>query len=854
MILDALIQQFRQRFNYEKRAEVCLWFDEAREFERLLEQLQTHLANSDTPPIQLFAYDPDQNRGQIWLRQQHHEHFHALSEAEQKRQRYLFYFPFSEDLWERPQADGPFGLEFLQCYRFAGVTWRINGKKPTLFSFLRALDIPLPTQPGEQRKLFEGGKDSLLARYVARFHGQPGTFWKQSLTPRSAQEALLGDLSGVVLKLACDPELAWAAMERDGVLVDFLYATEQRLGFFSDTDNPALWLHALAESLALTETFLNYGEPEDFPFIDRLPSFNKRRPQLELLQRWLRDAEARPAWDQLVAQAEKHIDLSNWARGKVGRSYGFPHLVQARWGHYKTRLEDISGRVEAVRTFAVEEAAHIKEECEQSKASYATGEKWDFLQALCKFIDATEAARKEIAKIKQAADAARLFACYAKTIDSGYWKLVAGAHEHGIPAVAQIAGRFYTEYAVALNEVFFEQWAAGDSSDIPGFPFVGDILDARVWQVSGKRAVLIVDAFRLDCAYELEAQMAAGECNITPMRAALPTRTPVGMSAMLPKSIQPESLQVKSNELHPIREGKSFADRQNRLKALESFGATVVGMEDVLAMSKSPDKTSELLVVYGHEALDSMGHGNSGTLISHMEAELRQLMRMVKKLHAWGYPQVHIITDHGFVLFPEEWLPSEVNFDKDWCILQKERFAITKRTTDVPLIRKKCPWNEEFLVAVPPGLSFFKTEKSFSHGGASLQELIIPHFVSTVHATPKTFEVRVELESYQLTRAALKVTLASKADFSLNGDLFEQSSRTLDIQVTKKNSGLSVLPNQQPKTVKLEWNDREKSVTAFFDSKHAFVADEQLVLSVSDKDTGEKFPSSGIILNIARDL
>ena len=35
MILEALVNQFVQRFQHEKRAQVCLWFDERQEFERL---------------------------------------------------------------------------------------------------------------------------------------------------------------------------------------------------------------------------------------------------------------------------------------------------------------------------------------------------------------------------------------------------------------------------------------------------------------------------------------------------------------------------------------------------------------------------------------------------------------------------------------------------------------------------------------------------------------------------------------------------------------------------------------------------------------------------------------------------
>jgi len=40
VILESLITQFQQRFDYEKRAQVCLWFDEKREFIGLLPALR----------------------------------------------------------------------------------------------------------------------------------------------------------------------------------------------------------------------------------------------------------------------------------------------------------------------------------------------------------------------------------------------------------------------------------------------------------------------------------------------------------------------------------------------------------------------------------------------------------------------------------------------------------------------------------------------------------------------------------------------------------------------------------------------------------------------------------------------
>ena len=59
-----------------------------------------------------------------------------------------------------------------------------------------------------------------------------------------------------------------------------------------------------------------------------------------------------------------------------------------------------------------------------------------------------------------------------------------------------------------------------------------------------------------------------------------------------------------------------------------------------------------------------------------MQLEIERLARLVRKLHRWGYAHVHIITDHGFILLDEQTLPREVQCDKSWRIVLKERYAI----------------------------------------------------------------------------------------------------------------------------------------------------------------------------------
>ena len=289
MILDSLVNQLVQRFQHEKRARVCLWFDERREFARLLPALRNHLDGLARPPFRLFEYDEDQRHGQIWLKCQIWKALAAADPSEQENLRFVAYVPLTENRPERARVDGNAPLDLLAEYRLSGILWRINGKRPTLFSFLRQAGLPLSEEPSEQRKLYEGGADSLLAKYVAKFVDRPVVFWKTTLTPEMAQSRLIGDADQTILDLALDPDGTWNVLGEKRLHREFLAMVRERYGFEGANASPDDWVRDLVATLALTETFLGYGEPGDFPFEDRLPPVSLQPNHVQLLQRWLRD-------------------------------------------------------------------------------------------------------------------------------------------------------------------------------------------------------------------------------------------------------------------------------------------------------------------------------------------------------------------------------------------------------------------------------------------------------------------------------------------------------------------------------------------------------------------------------------
>ncbi|CAN7565809.1 PglZ domain-containing protein [Variovorax sp. LjRoot178] len=859
MILEALVSQLEQRFQHEKRARVCLWFDERREFGRIVPLLDSHLGSMSKPPFVLLAYDEAQRRGQIWLKNQVHQRREAASAGERASLRFVVYVPLPEERLDAPERGEDTRIDLLEEYRAVGVFFRIGGKRPTLFSFLKQAGVALPENATDQRRLYEGGGDSLLAKYTEKFIERPPAVWQTALTPYVAQARLIGDVDQTILDIAADPDSAWNSLRERGLDREFVVMVKDRYGFEAPDRAPSEWMRDLVTTIALTETFLGYREPDDFPLLNRLPPLPVRSNHVALAHRWLRDAEFRPAWDRWIAEAEENVDLAAWAQDRAGRSVAFPHLVWHRWHRTWKEFEAAALKESTTEAFFLKNRDMLAEQAEFLRATNHDLGNWQLLRDLDGLVTACALARSEVAK----ADTSKMFVSIyvenARKIDGTHLEIRYAADQTGHPAVARVADRSYAAYTNALNEALFEKMATDGALDSLGVPGVTPQLEQSFWKAHGRRAVIIVDALRYDCAVAIGDLLRGQTVEVTPVLAMLPTVTPIGMTALMPISGASMSIELKNNSLHPKVNGKDMSVRENRLSYLRDFGADCRDISEIESASEAP-KLGALVVVFGHEEVDHMGHGQAETLIRHLHLEIERLARLVRKLHRWGYDHVHIVTDHGFILLDEQKLPTEVPCEKAWCHVLKERFALVPASADLPLVRLPFMWDSEIRVAVPPGLAFFKAEKSFSHGGAAVQELVIPHLISHGQvAQGKRVAVEVVLPTFELQRPAVKVTLrvaSAAVQKASQITLFTETGRTLSIEVFRRGADgttTSVLASKA-KEVRIDPKEKEQSVTLFFHTATTFQKGELLELDIRDVETTEQFPPGGIKLTVGRDM
>ena len=123
-------------------------------------------------------------------------------------------------------------------------------------------------------------------------------------------------------------------------------------------------------------------------------------------------------------------------------------------------------------------------------------------------------------------------------------------------------------------------------------------------------------------------------------------------------------------------------------------------------------------------ALDKRGHNEGWKLARSVESEVRDLTSRISSLLKAGWAEVIVVTDHGWLLLPGGLPKVELKAglaDHRWgrCAAMK-----TTSETDVPTL--KWHWNEEVVIASPPGVGCFRASMEYTHGGVSLQEMVTP--------------------------------------------------------------------------------------------------------------------------------
>ena len=311
----------------------------------------------------------------------------------------------------------------------------------------------------------------------------------------------------------------------------------------------------------------------------------------------------------------------------------------------------------------------------------------------------------------------------------------------------QEKGAWFTETGLDRQEDFYSQ-----------------VADARVKQV-----VIVCDALRYEVAMELMQELAKGNhmATIGASLAMLPTETKYCKPALLPH----HSLELNGTDV--TVDGMLLDTTGQRTRLLEKYreGAVCLKYDDVMNNSGDPSMGELLrrpLVYIFYDMMDENGHTQSPfEAIDACRKAIGRLTVLVNRLHStWKATNVLLTSDHGFLYNDMKFEEKDKHSVTDPVIEKKTRYYLTGSGKAVEGIVKfplskvsSVKSAEPLFVAVPVGTNRLAASGgyNFAHGGASLQEMIVPIIKSVRKKVNKAEKVGVSLMSHNLNMVSSRL-------------------------------------------------------------------------------------------------
>lgn len=285
---------------------------------------------------------------------------------------------------------------------------------------------------------------------------------------------------------------------------------------------------------------------------------------------------------------------------------------------------------------------------------------------------------------------------------------------------------------------------------------------------SVKQVVIISDALRYEVAMELMQKLAKEKhiASISAYQAMLPTETKFCKPALLPH----HSLELVGTDM--AVDGMVLTTTDQRTSHLNKYRdeSICIRFEEVMNgdLASMRELFKRPLVYIFHDTIDEASHSqNPFNVIGACRTAIDQLSVLIKRLHStWNVTNVVLTADHGFLYNDMRFEDKDKHSITDSYIEKKTRYYITESTEAIegiikfPLekisaIKSQTP----LYVGVPIGTNRLAATGgyNFAHGGASLQEMIIPVIKSQRKKIDKTEKVGVALMSHNLNMVSSRL-------------------------------------------------------------------------------------------------
>lgn len=309
-----------------------------------------------------------------------------------------------------------------------------------------------------------------------------------------------------------------------------------------------------------------------------------------------------------------------------------------------------------------------------------------------------------------------------------------------------VENRYTTSFLLAVNDAWQDQIAKLDVWQIPGYAQQRDFyLDqaAEYRRKDQKVVVIISDALRFEVAEECLREIRKlnrFDAELKPMISALPSYTQLGMAALLPN----KALTMAGDGV-VTSFGLTTQGTPNREKVL-GMGRTddrVKAMKSDDFMSLRTDEGKELfrdhdiLYLY-HNRIDVVGDklATEERVTQAAEDAIKDLTKLVRKLTTSNFSNILITADHGFLYQHRELHETDYSASDPTggeILFKNRRFVVGRDLNETTGMKRFTSeglgLTGELDVLLPNSINRMRVKGAgsrFVHGGASLQEVVIP--------------------------------------------------------------------------------------------------------------------------------
>ena len=345
---------------------------------------------------------------------------------------------------------------------------------------------------------------------------------------------------------------------------------------------------------------------------------------------------------------------------------------------------------------------------------------------------------------------------YSKTwfkIDQLYRKFIHHLRKASQPTllgdIAEVVeNRYENDYLLRLNDAWqthVDRSTVWKSETIPSQKDFYSRFVKKLRDKDTKAVVVISDAMRYEVGEELLRRIREQDkfdAQIEPILSSLPSYTQLGMASLLPH----EQLAISDAEKAVVSiNGNPTAGLENRKKILASNPngdrSAAWQATDFLELksidAKEIIRDHDVLYIY-HNVIDATGDSakTEEKVFEAVEDALVELVTLVRKLTSANAGHIFVTADHGFIYQNRDLQESDylsVKPEGDEILFQDRRFILGRGLNEHPSFKKfnasELGLDGDIEVLIPKSINRLRRKGSgakYVHGGASLQEVIVP--------------------------------------------------------------------------------------------------------------------------------